>query len=81
MYDFRGTWHKLSDDLDWMGDSMSALRTYQAVHAVEMLAEWPDLARDDVRFHGGGFIRRIACHFSLLSAPPCLRVRGCHSAR
>jgi hypothetical protein len=62
---FYGTWHKLSDDLDWLGDSMVALRTYQAWRALEVLGEWPTLNRDDVRFFAEG---RVGVHARLAAA-------------
>ena len=73
MNEFYGTWHKLSDDLEWMGDSMVALRTYEALRSVEVLAEWPDLKRDDVRFYGEG---RVGVHARLAAALES-RVKGC----
>lgn len=54
MQEFYGTLHKLSDDLDWIGDSLVALRTYEVLRSVEALAEWPELNRADVRFYGQG---------------------------
>lgn len=73
MHDFYGTWHKLSDDLDWMGDSLVALRTFEAVRAVEALGQWPELNRADVRFHGRG---RMGVHARLAAALEP-RVTGC----
>jgi hypothetical protein len=63
--DLYGTWRKLSDDLEWMGDSMVALRTYQALRAIEVLGEWPELNRDDVRFYAQG---RTGVHAKLAAA-------------
>ena len=63
--DLYGTWRKLSDDLEWMGDSMVALRTYQALRAIEVLAEWPELNREDVRFYADG---RSGVHAKLAAA-------------
>ena len=63
--DLYGTWRKLSDDLDWMGDSMVAVRTYQALRSIEVLGEWPELNRDDVRFYAEG---RIGVHAKLAAA-------------
>lgn len=60
-----GTWRKLSDDLEWMGDSMIALRTYQALRALEVLGEWPELNRDEVRFYAEG---RTGVHAKLAAA-------------
>ncbi|MSU24983.1 MAG: hypothetical protein EXS32_14340 [Opitutus sp.] len=73
MQEFYGTWHKLSDDLEWLGDSMVALRTYEALRAVDVLAEWPELARDDVRFHAEG---RAGVHAKLATALDP-RIRSC----
>lgn len=63
--DLYGTWRKLSDDLDWMGDSMVAVRTYQALRSIEVLEEWPELNRDEVRFYAEG---RIGVHAKLAAA-------------
>src|SRR5690606_11210824 len=35
MHEFYGTWHKLSDDLDWLGDSLVALRTFELLRSIE----------------------------------------------
>ena len=51
MAEFYGTWHKLADDLQWLGDSTVALRTHEALRAIEVLAEWPELKHDDVRYY------------------------------
>lgn len=71
--DLYGTWRKLSDDLEWMGDSMVALRTYQALRSIEVLGEWPELKRDDVRFYAEG---RIGVH-AKLAASLAPTVKGC----
>ena len=71
--DLYGTWRKLSDDLEWMGDSMVALRTYQALRSIEVLGEWPELDRDDVRFYAEG---RIGVH-AKLAAALAPKVKGC----
>ena len=63
--DLYGTWRKLSDDLEWMGDSMVGLRTYQALRSIEALAEWPELNREDVRFYAEG---RSGVHAKLAAA-------------
>jgi hypothetical protein len=68
-----GTWRKLSDDLEWMGDSMVALRTYQALRSIEVLGEWPELKRDDVRFYAEG---RTGVH-AKLAAALAPNVKGC----
>jgi hypothetical protein len=71
--DLYGTWRKLSDDLDWIGDSMAALRTYEALRAIDVLAEWPELNRDDVRFYAEG---RTGVH-GKLAAALATNVKGC----
>ena len=71
--DLYGTWRKFSDDLEWMGDSMVALRTYQALRSIEVLGEWPELQRDDVRFYAEG---RIGVH-AKLAASLAPTVKGC----
>jgi dienelactone hydrolase len=71
--DLYGTWRKLSDDLDWMGDSMVALRTYEALRSLEVLAEWPELDRDEVRFYAEG---RTGVH-AKLAAALAPNVKGC----
>jgi cephalosporin-C deacetylase-like acetyl esterase len=63
--DLYGTWRKLSDDLEWMGDSMVALRTFQALRSVEVLGEWPELNRNEVRFYAEG---RTGVHAKLAAA-------------
>jgi len=71
--DLYGTWRKLSDDLEFMGDSMVALRTYQALRSIDVLTEWPELNRDDVRFYAEG---RIGVH-AKLAAALAKNVTGC----
>jgi cephalosporin-C deacetylase-like acetyl esterase len=71
--EFYGTFHKLVDDLTWLGDSLVALRTYETLRALEVLAEWPDLAKNDVRFHGHG---RMGVH-AKLAAGLDARIAGC----
>ncbi len=61
-HEFYGTWHKLSDDLDWLGDSLVALRVYETMRAAEALAEWPELDRTALRYHGHG---RMGVHARL----------------
>ncbi|MGH7958632.1 MAG: hypothetical protein ACREH8_16720 [Opitutaceae bacterium] len=57
--------------LEWMGDSMVALRTYQALRSIEVLDEWPEMKRDDVRFYGEG---RAGIHAKLAAALAPTRV-------
>ena len=52
---------------------MVALRTYQALRSIEVLGEWPELKRDDVRFYAEG---RIGVH-AKLAAALAPNVKGC----
>jgi hypothetical protein len=63
-----GTWHKLSDDLQWLGDSMVAWRSREALRTLEVVRTWPELSTEDIRFYGEG---RIGVHARLaaLAAP------------
>ncbi|MSU71377.1 MAG: hypothetical protein EXS43_03410 [Opitutus sp.] len=63
--DLAGTFRKLVDDLDWMGDSLVALRTYEAVRAIEVLAAWSGLSPDDLRYYGDG---KMGVHARLAAA-------------
>jgi len=65
VHDFNGTFHKLGDDLDWLGDSLVALRTFEVLRALDVLGEWPELARDGVRYYGVG---RMGVHARLADA-------------
>jgi hypothetical protein len=71
--DLYGTWRKLSDDLEWLGDSMLALRTFEALRSIEVLGEWPELNRDEVRFYAEG---RTGVH-AKLAAALAPQVQGC----
>jgi hypothetical protein len=73
MQEFYGTWHKLSDDLDWLGDSLVALRTFELLRSIEVLAEWPELERAHVQFYAVG---RMGVHAKLAAALDA-RVAGC----
>ena len=73
MDDLYGTWRKLSDDLEWMGDSMVALRTYESLRSIDVLGAWPELKQDEVRFYAEG---RIGVH-AKLAASLAPTVKGC----
>ncbi len=78
LLEFYGTWHKFADDLQWLGDSMVALRSAEALRAIEVLAEWPELKRDDVRYYAED---RVGVHAHLAamiagSSVPCVWARG-----
>lgn len=54
LHGFYGTWHKFADDLDWIGDSLVALRTYEVLRALDVLAEWPGVSTKQLRLHACG---------------------------
>ena len=49
-----GALHKFNDDLMWLGDSLAALRTYDVLRALEMIAAWPGLDGRDIRGYAHG---------------------------
>jgi hypothetical protein len=52
---------------------MVALRTFEALRSIDVLTEWPELKRDDVRFYAEG---RIGVH-AKLAAAIAPTVKGC----
>lgn len=64
-HEFYDTFHKLADDLAWMGDSLVALRTFELIRTLDALAAWPELMVNDVRLHASG---RIGEHARLAAA-------------
>ncbi len=68
-----GTLPKLGDDLLWLGDSLVALRTFELLRVLDVLATWPDLAADDVTVYGSG---RMGLHARLAAALDS-RIKGC----
>lgn len=73
MDEFYGTWHKFADDLDWIGDSLVALRTYEVLRALDALSAWPELTTSDLRIYAHG---RMGVHGKLAAALD-QRVAGC----
>ena len=67
------TFSKLTDDLSFLGDSLVALRTFETLRAIEVLATWPELAHDDVRVHAQG---RMGMHGKLAAAIDS-RIKAC----
>lgn len=49
-----GTFRKLVDDLSFLGDSLVALRTYELLRVLDVLADWPGLEPTEVRLHAVG---------------------------
>lgn len=70
---FYGVIHKLANDLLWLGDSLAAMRTYDVLRAVEMIAEWSMLTVDDLQLYGDG---RQGIYAELAS---CLESRIVHT--
>ena len=52
--DFYGSLHKFNDDLIWLKDSLVALRTYDVLRALDMIAIWPGLDDRDIRAYAHG---------------------------
>ena len=59
------TFRKLADDLSFLGDSLVALRTYETLRALDVLASWPELATNGVRIYAAG---RMGLHGKLAAA-------------
>ncbi len=51
---FYGVYHKLADDLLWLDDDLAALRIYDVLRALDMIAQWPGLDASDIRLHAHG---------------------------
>ncbi|HWA87270.1 MAG TPA: acetylxylan esterase [Opitutus sp.] len=65
MDEFYGTWHKLADDLEWIGDSLVALRTFEVLRAIDAISVWPSLTADGLAVYGSG---RLGVHARLAAA-------------
>jgi hypothetical protein len=59
------TFRKLVDDLSFIGDSLVALRTFELLRALDVLAEWPELETSGVHLHARG---RAGLHAPLAAA-------------
>lgn len=70
---FYDTYHKLADDLTWIGDSLIALHTYETLLALDVLSQWPDLETQGVHLYGNG---RMGVH-AKLAAILDPRISGC----
>ena len=49
-----GTFHKLSNELQWLGDDLAALRAYDVTRAMDLIAEWPGLDPRRITLYGEG---------------------------
>jgi hypothetical protein len=68
---FYGVLHKFTDDLMWLDDDMAALRTYDVLRALDMIARWPGLDAGDIRLHASG----LQGIYGRLAAPLDPRIR------
>ncbi len=53
-YEFYGALHKFACDLDFLGDSLAAMRTYDVIRCIDLLEHWPEFTTDDLRAYGRG---------------------------
>ena len=67
------TFRKLVDDLSFLDDSLVALRTFETLRALDVLAEWPELATSGVRIYAHG---RAGMHGPLAAALD-VRIASC----
>jgi hypothetical protein len=51
---FYGIEHKLGDDLDFLGDQLTAVRTYDVTRCLDFIDAWPTLDGGDVTAYGRG---------------------------
>lgn len=54
LYDRFGTIHKLTTDLFWLDDSLAALRTYDVLRSIELVAQMDDIDADAIQLYGEG---------------------------
>jgi hypothetical protein len=67
------TFRKLVDDLSFIGDSLVALRTFEMLRALDVLADWPELTTTGVRIFAEG---RVGVH-GRLAATVDARIEQC----
>jgi hypothetical protein len=53
-FEFYGVNHKMGDDLIWLGDSIAAMRVWDVMRTVDLLALWKGLAEDDIEGYAYG---------------------------
>jgi len=51
---FFGAIHTLHNGLDWLGDSIAAMRTWDVLRALDVLENWPDITTTDLRLYTSG---------------------------
>jgi hypothetical protein len=54
LHGFYGTIHTFATDLLWLDDDLAALRTYDVLRALDLLARWPGLEATDIRLYAQG---------------------------
>ena len=59
------TFRKLADDLSFMGDSLVALRTYETLRVLDLLAGWTEVSAKDLRIYAHG---KMGVHGRLAAA-------------
>ncbi|HLK55183.1 MAG TPA: prolyl oligopeptidase family serine peptidase [Chthonomonadaceae bacterium] len=74
--EFYGVIHKLSDDLAWLDDSLAAMRVYDVLRALDMIALWPGADASDIRIYAHG--RQGV--YGRLAAPLDSRIRSVEAA-
>jgi cephalosporin-C deacetylase-like acetyl esterase len=67
------TFRKLVDDLSFIGDSLAALRTFETLRAIDVLADWHGFDAGQIRIHGRG----RAGMYGRLAAALDPRIGGC----
>jgi hypothetical protein len=53
-HEFYGVFHRLADDLLWLGDDLAALRTYDVLRALDVVALWPGLDPKQITCYAHG---------------------------
>ncbi|HSV72304.1 MAG TPA: hypothetical protein VLH79_00925 [Chthonomonadales bacterium] len=73
---FYGVIHKLADDLHWLDDSLCALRVWDVLRCLDVLAEWPGADVGDLRLRVAG----VHGLYGRLAAALDERIRGVEAA-
>jgi hypothetical protein len=67
----------LNDDLIWLGDSLAALRAFDVIRAIDMLATLPDCRLDALQLFVSGRSSIYGKGAALLAADPLPGPTGC----
>jgi len=49
-----GAYQKFNDDLAWLNDSLAALRSYDVIRALDLIAAWPGVDARDIHAYASG---------------------------